>query len=102
MMFYRTWCTRRSGIGISGTMTVQWGGWFLLGFLPLYIREMSDGPSQPQSHRSNWLRKLLGLCVHQWDIHSEGPVVDYVGAFCGKYFILRCKHCGDLKIRNLT
>jgi hypothetical protein len=51
----------------------------------------------------NWFRKLFGLCQHQWDIHQKINV--YGLEDNGKEtsspirfdYILRCKHCGDMK-----
>lgn len=47
-----------------------------------------------------WLRALLGLHEHQWETVRSGGITS-AGKQIGDYFILRCKHCGDVKCRKL-
>jgi hypothetical protein len=45
-----------------------------------------------------WIRKLFGLCNHQWDIHQKTRLhVDGIKLAVGEEFILQCRHCGNLK-----
>lgn len=54
----------------------------------------------------SWLRKLLGLCFHQWDIYAHCPVHGETWSgepgIVGYSFILRCKHCGDITSREVS
>ena len=45
------------------------------------------------------LRTFLGLCNHQWEIQSKVEIFDSSTdplPYAYKY-ILRCKHCGNMK-----
>ena len=52
----------------------------------------------------NWFRKLFGGCQHQWNIQQKIDVYG-IDEYTGKEtsmpiryeYILRCKHCGDMK-----
>lgn len=50
----------------------------------------------------NWLRKLLGLCNHQWVILSSSRVFEFESDSrpIGENIILQCKHCGDIKTKK--
>jgi hypothetical protein len=54
--------------------------------------------------KMNWFRKLFGLCQHQWDIHQKIDVYGMLNEYGQETkipirfdYILRCKHCGDMK-----
>lgn len=46
-----------------------------------------------------WIRRLLGLCEHEWAVLQQSPLFPSAGAQlpCGEEFILQCKKCGNLK-----
>jgi hypothetical protein len=47
-----------------------------------------------------WLRKLLGLCQHKWEL--RGRVVLTVNkAKCGHRYIFQCAHCGKIKKQDV-
>lgn len=35
--------------------------------------------------------------MHHWEIHEQRDAVDHNGSLIGANYILRCKHCGDMK-----
>lgn len=43
-----------------------------------------------------WLRKILGLCVHDYEIINVYNV-SYAGRVSQKVFVQKCKHCGKLQ-----
>lgn len=47
----------------------------------------------------NWLRKLLGICEHEWDKpFQEGTITRSVtGSMIGWFYVCRCKKCGEIK-----
>jgi hypothetical protein len=47
-----------------------------------------------------WIRFLLGLCNHRWEIKDEIQLT-LGGKTVGERYILRCKECGHLKKRDL-
>ena len=46
-----------------------------------------------------WIRKLLGLCEHEWELFSSEEVIGELGEFCSNYYlrIFECKKCKALK-----
>lgn len=45
----------------------------------------------------NYLRKLLGLCVHEWEIIETFTIHKvYSGKITGEIYVQRCKKCGKL------
>lgn len=52
----------------------------------------------------NKLRKLLGLCVHEWEIfHKVLLWDDYTSTKypVGTLYHLKCKHCGNIKSKRV-
>jgi len=43
-----------------------------------------------------WLRKMLGLCVHHWEI-VDRVVITNDGIAVGDRFISHCRNCGKIK-----
>lgn len=46
---------------------------------------------------------LLTGCWHQWDIHKETELIYRTGndiVAQGPRYILRCKHCGEIKVKD--
>lgn len=50
----------------------------------------------------NYLRKLLGLCEHKWEIILQGNIEhhDRSGIRIGRYYMLQCKNCGNIKFNK--
>jgi hypothetical protein len=49
------------------------------------------------------IRKLLGLCEHQWEIFQRVRLWDNsvsTSRPVGTKYHLQCKHCGDVKIKK--
>lgn len=48
------------------------------------------------------LRRLLGLCTHQWTVLHRVPVYEQEHASkpIGFSYELQCKHCGDVKFKE--
>ena len=45
-----------------------------------------------------WLRRVLGLCEHKWEVIREIDLMDHPGALPrAKRFILQCERCGNIK-----
>lgn len=44
-------------------------------------------------------RRFFGLlCAHEWEEHRQSAITRSSNDECvGVMFVLRCKHCGDLK-----
>ena len=51
-----------------------------------------------------WLRKFLGLCVHNYEVYEVSRFRDpRTNAVVGTQYDLRCKNCGVFKFqRSLT
>ena len=49
-----------------------------------------------------WLRRLLGLCPHEWETFAQADVCR-VGCDTpwALMYMLRCKKCGDVKGRKI-
>lgn len=46
---------------------------------------------------------LLTGCWHHWEIHKETELIRRSGndvVARGQRYILRCKHCGDIKVKD--
>lgn len=43
----------------------------------------------------NYLRKLLGLCLHEYEVIQE-MTIRQNGLKKGKIYVQKCKHCGKL------
>lgn len=43
-----------------------------------------------------WLRKILGLCVHDFEILEEVSFKRH-GLYHGKIYMQKCKHCGKMQ-----
>lgn len=48
----------------------------------------------------NWLRKLLGLCQHKWELR-DGFTLTVNKVKCGHRYILQCAHCGKIKKKDV-
>lgn len=49
-----------------------------------------------------WIKFILGLCDHKWEILHEGKIVShYNDTRVGTYYELQCEKCGDVEVRNL-
>lgn len=47
------------------------------------------------------LRKLLGLCEHEFEIHDSGRIIHSDGeSYSGNWYHCRCKKCGRMKNYN--
>jgi hypothetical protein len=45
-----------------------------------------------------WIRKLLGLCEHQWKLLNKIQVYDYFyTVYIADDYILQCEKCGTVK-----
>ena len=42
-----------------------------------------------------WLRKIIGLCVHQYETVDE-CILKRNGIVQGKVYVQKCKHCGKM------
>ena len=51
----------------------------------------------------NFIRKLIGLCEHKWEVRTVVKVFseDEKGAPIGAKFILQCEKCGNIKFKHL-
>lgn len=47
----------------------------------------------------NWLRKMLGLCVHKWFLVKQVKGYDFLEPWMDMH--LRCTKCGKKKVRRL-
>jgi hypothetical protein len=47
------------------------------------------------------LREWLGLCAHVWEQISVSEISRSDGTVVGKFYVLRCKKCGDVVSRKL-
>jgi hypothetical protein len=46
----------------------------------------------------NLLRKLFGLCQHQWELHAQFEKVrNSDNSKVGQIYLLKCSKCGDMK-----
>lgn len=46
----------------------------------------------------HWIRKLLGLCIHRWEIIERHHLMESSDSLPhGVVFVLQCSHCGDIK-----
>lgn len=48
-----------------------------------------------------WLRALLGLHEHKWEIIAKGSITRGDEVKVGDYYHLQCIHCGEVKMKNL-
>jgi len=48
-----------------------------------------------------WLRKLLGLCIHDYVKEGHGNITNGCRKI-GDYYIVRCTKCGHMKCFNFT
>lgn len=50
----------------------------------------------------NYLKKLLGLCEHKWEIIKEDNILSQneSDVAIGRYYILQCKNCGNIKCKK--
>lgn len=48
-----------------------------------------------------YLRKLLGLCNHNWEIYETCTVKRY-GIFVSKIYLQKCKDCGKLHSHKIV
>lgn len=49
------------------------------------------------------MKRLFGLfCRHEWETIQQTPVVEKAGDTPWAFlFILKCKHCGDIKSKRI-
>lgn len=50
-----------------------------------------------------WIWRMLwgSSCEHKFETIANGTIVNDDGAAIGKYFVLRCEKCGDIRTRKL-
>jgi hypothetical protein len=46
------------------------------------------------------LKRLLGFCNHKWKIIKTGDIINENGGCIGKYYVLQCEHCGNIKKKD--
>jgi hypothetical protein len=50
----------------------------------------------------NLLRKIFGLCQHQWELHAQFEKVrNSDNSKVGQIYLLKCSKCGDMKTHKV-
>lgn len=50
-----------------------------------------------------WIRKLFGLCEHNWHVMGQMSIITKVGHIpSGVLYVMQCKHCGNIKTKKVT
>lgn len=64
--------------------------------------------AQPDPRKSfgEWLYRIFRPCDHKWEIKDESEITrtysDLSQKMIGNLYVLKCKHCGDIKSRKVV